>query len=70
MQQPDNQEPRAPVPLTRQQEFNLQLVKMAVLACCAVVFQPTSLLFIALAYAGAELAVAIRIHAFRSRRQR
>lgn len=69
MQQPDNQEPKAaPVP-TRQQEFNAQLVKMVVLAACSIAFEPVSLLAIVFAYAGAEVAVALRIHTQRNRGQ-
>lgn len=69
MQQPDNQEPKAaPVP-TRQQEFNAQLVKMVVLAACSIAFEPVSLLAIVFAYAGAEVAVAMRIHTLRNRGQ-
>lgn len=69
MQQPDNQEQKAaPVP-NRQQEFNAQLVKMVVLAACSIAFEPVSLLAIVFAYAGAEVAVALRIHTQQNRGQ-
>ena len=65
-QHEDQSHPTRP---SRQQEFNIALVKMVVLACCAVMFDTVGLLGMFLSYGGAELAVAMRMRSLRAKEQ-
>lgn len=67
MQQPDDDRERAaPVRPSREQEFTVALVKIGVLVCGAIALDALTVLGMFIAYGGAELAVAYRMHALRT----